>query len=259
MLIANLVSFSHISERNTNTFLSIYISHVLMEKIFRSTLCHHSCLIKLPLLQFHHHTLLIKFTYVASLCNIPYTCPLTKLTIITSLRHNCHTCSISNLHPSNIVPHCSGSTHLIPPEFQLVKLKFTSILFSQTFASCSIFNYVWNTSKLLLLSGDVEINLGHCPINQNPVFCTICSRKINRGPQQDMTPTCLNENCSARCHQACNGLSTGQTHHAKDSGRSIILNACNMALESPKLSYHLLQSMNNQINPLLLENLAPFA
>ena len=50
MLIANLVSFSHISERNTPTFLSIYISHVFMEKIFRSTLRHHSCLIKLPLL-----------------------------------------------------------------------------------------------------------------------------------------------------------------------------------------------------------------
>ena len=32
ILIANSVSFSHISERNTFTFLSIYISHVLMEK-----------------------------------------------------------------------------------------------------------------------------------------------------------------------------------------------------------------------------------
>ena len=37
-----------------------------------------------------------------------------------------------------------------------------------------------------------------------------------------MAPTCSNENCSARCHQACNGLSTSQTRHAKDSGRSII-------------------------------------
>ena len=37
-----------------------------------------------------------------------------------------------------------------------------------------------------------------------------------------MAPTCSNENCSAQCHQACNGLSTGQTHHAKDSGCSII-------------------------------------
>ena len=221
MLIANLVSFSHISERNTNTFLSIYTSHVFMEKIFRSTLRHHSCLIKLPLLQLHHHTLLIKLTYVGSLRNIPYTCPLIKLATITSLRHNCHTCSISNLHGSNIIPHCSGSTHLIAPEFQLVQLKFTFILFSQTFASYSIFNYIWNTSKLLLLSGDVEINPGTRPIDQNPVFCTICSRKINRRPQQDMAPTCSNENCSARCHQACNGLSIAQTRHTKDSGCSI--------------------------------------
>ena len=180
MLIANLVSFSHISERNTSTFLSIYTPHVLIEKIFRFTLRHHSCLIKLTLLQLHHHTLLIKLTNVASLHNIHYTCPLIKLTIITSLHHNCHTCSISNLHCSNIIPHCFGSTHLIPPEFQLVQLKFTFILFSQTFASYSIFNYIWNTSKLLLLSGDVKINPGPHPIDQNPVFCTTCSRKINR-------------------------------------------------------------------------------
>ena len=36
-----------------------------------------------------------------------------------------------------------------------------------------------------------------------------------------MTPTCSNENCSARCQQACNGLCMGQTRHAKDSGYSI--------------------------------------
>ena len=45
---------------------------------------------------------------------------------------------------------------------------------------------------------------------------------FDRGPQQDMAHTCSNENCSARCHQACNGLPTGQTCHAKDSGHSII-------------------------------------
>ena len=36
-------------------------------------------------------------------------------------------------------------------------------------------------------------------------------------------------------------------------------NVLNMALELPKLLYHQLQFMNNQIDPLLLENLAPFA
>ena len=36
-------------------------------------------------------------------------------------------------------------------------------------------------------------------------------------------------------------------------------NILNIALESPKLLYHLLQFMNDQIVPLLLENLAPLA
>ena len=71
ILIANSVSFSHISERNTFTFLSIYISHVLMEKIFCFPLRHHSGLIKLTLLQLHHHTLLIKLTNTTSLHHIP--------------------------------------------------------------------------------------------------------------------------------------------------------------------------------------------
>ena len=222
ILIANSVSFSHISERNTSTFLTIYISHVLMEKILRSPLRHHSCLIMLTLLQLHHPTLLIKLTNAASLHHIPYTCPLIKLTDITSLHHNCYTCSISKLHHSNIISHYSGSTHLIPSDFQLLQLKFIFISFSQTFASYSIFNYIWNTSKLLLLSGDVEINPGPRPIDQNPVFCTICSRKINRGPQQDMAPTCSNKNCSAHDHQKPVTLYQCQTRHAKDSGRSII-------------------------------------
>ena len=36
-------------------------------------------------------------------------------------------------------------------------------------------------------------------------------------------------------------------------------NVLNMALELSKLLYHLLQFIKNQIVPLLLENLAPFA
>ena len=62
ILIAISVSFSHISERNTFTFLSIYISQVLMEKFFRFPLPHHSYLIQLTLLQLHRHTSLIKLT-----------------------------------------------------------------------------------------------------------------------------------------------------------------------------------------------------
>ena len=54
ILIANSVSFSHISERNTFTFLSIYITHVFMEKIFRFPLLHHSSLIKLVTSPYTH-------------------------------------------------------------------------------------------------------------------------------------------------------------------------------------------------------------
>ena len=222
-LIANSVSFSHVSERNTLTLLSIFKSHVLMVKIACLTLRHYPCLIKLTLLQVHYHTLLIRLTNIASLHHTPYTCSLIKLTNITSLHHNCYTCSIPTLHYSNIILHCSGSTLLlIPSDIKLLHLSFIFIPFVQRPASFSISKYIWNTSKLLLLSGDVEINPGPWPIDQNPVFCTICSRKINRGPQQNVAPICSNENCSARCHQACNRLSIGQTRHAKDSGRSTI-------------------------------------
>ena len=36
-----------------------------------------------------------------------------------------------------------------------------------------------------------------------------------------MASTCSNEKCNAHCHQVCNGWSTSQTHHAKNSGHSI--------------------------------------
>ena len=65
------------------------------------------------------------------------------------------------------------------------------------------------------------INPGPQPLDQNPVFCSLCSNKINCGIQQDMAPTCSDENCNAWCHQACNGLSISQTCHAKNSGRCI--------------------------------------
>ena len=68
---------------------------------------------------------------------------------------------------------------------------------------------------------DVETNPGPRPIDQNTVFCSICSNKINRGIHQDIAHTCSDENCNARCHQACNCLSTNQIRHAKTCGRSV--------------------------------------
>ena len=85
----------------------------------------------------------------------------------------------------------------------------------------TVSNNAWDPSKLLLLSGDVEINPGPRPVDPNPVFCTICSSKINRGIQHETAPTCSVTNCNARCHQACNGLSINQTRHAKSFGRKI--------------------------------------
>ena len=148
ILLANSVSFSYISERNTFTFPTRYISHDLMEKIFPFALRHHPCLIKLTLLQLHHHTLLIKLTNTISLHHTPYTCPLIKLTNITSLCNNCYTCSISSLHCSNIISPCSGSTRLlIPLGIQLLHLPFIFIPFTQRSTSYSTSNYIWDTLK----------------------------------------------------------------------------------------------------------------
>ena len=125
-------------------------------------------------------------------------------------------------------------------------------------ASFSISNYIWDTSKLFLLSADVKINPGPRPTDRSPVFSTICSRKINRGPQQDMAPASSNENCSACYHQACNGLLVGQTPSYERFWPFYHLEMSAIWLWNRR-SYHLLQFMSNQIDPLLLENLAPIA
>ena len=192
--------FSHLRKEHLYISLNIHIPRSHGKKIFCFPLHHHSCLIKLTLLQLHHHTSLIKLSNITSLHHIPYTCSLIKLVNITSFHHNYYMRSILTLHCSNIISYCSGSTHLlIPSDIQLLHLSSIFISLAQRCASYSISNYIWNTSKLLLLSGDVEINPVPRPIDQNPEFCTICSKKINRGPQQDMAPTCSDENCSARC------------------------------------------------------------
>ena len=64
-------------------------------------------------------------------------------------------------------------------------------------------------------------NLPDEPNLSPPVFCTICSSKINQGIQQETAPTGSVTNCNARCHQACNGLSINQTRHAKSCGSNI--------------------------------------
>ena len=201
-----------------------------MKKIFHFPLRHHSCLIKLTLLQLHHHTSLI------------------KLMNISSLHHNYNTCSILKLHYSNITSHYSVFIHLqIPSDIQLSHLPSIFVSLTQRCAPYSISNYIWNTSKLLLLSGDVKINPGLQPVNQNPVFCIIYSNKINQGAQQNMAPTCSDEKCIKPVMVYLSAKLVVRKIPITLSPASIL----KMTLESPKLSCHLLQFMNLQIVPLL--------
>ena len=251
--------FSHLRKEHLYISLNIHIPRSHGKKIFCFPLRHHSCLIKLTLLQLHHHTLLIKLTNAASLHHIPYTCPLIKLTHIKSLHHNCYTRSISKLYHSNIISHCSGSTHLIPSDFQLLELKFIFISFSQKFASYSIFNYIWNTSKLLLLSGDVEINQVRDQSTKTQYSVPSAPEKLTEGHSRIwhlpaptriaahvvINPVTVYQSAKLVMQKILVALSSGNTH--------------NMSLESLKSLCHLLPSMNNQIDPLLWENLASFA
>ena len=143
ILIAISLRFSHSSERNTFIFLSLYISHALMEKIFHFSLRHHTHLIKLTLLQLHLCTSLI------------------ILTNIRSLHQNYNRCPILTLHYSNITSHYSESIHSqILADIQLLHLPSIFISLTQRCASHSISNYTWNTSKLLIVSSYIEINPG---------------------------------------------------------------------------------------------------
>ena len=177
---SNLIQiFSQLRKEHLYISLTIHISRSHGKNLPLS-ITPHSGLIKLTLLQLHHRTSLIKLTNITSLHHIYYTCSLIKLTNITSLHHNYYTCSILTLHYFNIVSHYSVSTHLqIPSDIQFLHLPSIFISLAQRCPSYSISNYIWNSLKLLLPSGNVKINPGLRPIDQNPVFCTICSKKIN--------------------------------------------------------------------------------
>ena len=143
----------------------------------------------------------MKLTDITSFHFNYYTCSLIKLTRITSLHYHCYMCPILTLHHSNLISYYSVTIHLqIPSDIHLLHLLSICVSLAQRCAPYSTSNYIWNTSKLLLLSCGIKINPGPRPIDQNPVFCSVFSKKINRRPQQDMAPTCTNKNCNARCH-----------------------------------------------------------
>ena len=73
-----------------------------------------------------------------------------------------------------------------------------------------------------------------------------------------MAPTCFAENCNARCHQACNGLSVHQTRYAKNSGRSITWKCLQHGTGIAEITAPPPPVMRFQVVPLLLANPASF-
>ena len=225
---ATSFTFFQRSERNTFTFLSLCMDHAFIAKIFCFQLRRHMCLINVTLLQLHHRTSLTTLTFItrgplAFITRNPLTSiTCAPLTFTTRADYIHDTCSKLTLFHSSILFHSPVFIHLqIQPVSQLTYLSPTFPPLTHKSHSSPISKDIQNTLTLLVLSNDVKINPRPRPIDQNPVFCFICSNKINRGIQQDTAPTCSIKNCNFQCHQACNGLSIHQTRHAKNYGCSI--------------------------------------
>ena len=218
--------------RTVFTHIPIRISSILREHYFAyiSLFHHHARSISLTLLQLHHYTSLMNLSSL----QLHHHTSLIKPTSIKSLHLNYHTCSklitshnsitIMALHHSRIPSISLATIHLlIQSDFQLSYLTHTFASSFHKFVSTSISKNIWDTSKLLLLCGDVEANPGSRPIATNPVFRTICALKINRGIQQETAPTCSALKCNALYRQASSGITNNQTHHAKSHGSTITL------------------------------------
>ena len=81
------------------------------------------------------------------------------------------------------------------------------------------FIYIWNLTLLILQAREIELNLGHCPIDQNQFICVTCCKKINRGPNLKAAASGHNDSCDARCQ--CNSLSTARSRHARSLNKEI--------------------------------------
>ena len=163
-------SFSYNLVRNTFIIFSLYTCHVLMEKIFRFPLRHHSFLIKLTLLKLHHRTSLYKLTDITSSLFNYYTCLLIKLTNITSLHYLCYMCSIVTLHHSNLISHPNpkhfGRDHWVTHIYNLSLKKREKVPSSksQTLTkerTCSFWGWIFGCSLEGLISsaraGSIEV------------------------------------------------------------------------------------------------------
>ena len=136
---------------------------------------------------------------------------LSKLMSISSLHFIDLTCSKLITSPNSItlytisitsnhsrIPSISPATInlQIPSGIQLSHSAPNFVSSFHKFVLISISNNIWDPLKLLLLSCDDQTNLGLQPTDENIVFWSICSPKINRGIQQDMVLTCSNSNCN---------------------------------------------------------------
>ena len=201
-------------------------------------------IITLTSLQLHHNTYIIKLTSITSLHFNYITCSnliassnsITSYALIISLHHSPHY-NHTAIPPVTIHLRISTGT-----QFPHSATTFLSPF--QTFVPISISNDIWDTSKLLLLSGDGKTNLGLRPIDNNPVFCSICSSKINRGIQQDIAPMCSETDCNLQRRHACNDLTANQTLVENLVNVLLRANVLNMALLSLKLSSHLDQFLS---------------
>ena len=118
----------------------------------------------------------------------------------------------------------------------------------QKFVPITIFTVFWDISKLSLLSGRVETNTGPFPIDENPVFCCICSSKL------------IERFRGIVMHDVIKPAMIWQpTKLAMQNLVDLLLrgNALNMTLVSLILSSHLHQFFSYQVVLLLQVNFAP--
>ena len=103
--------------------------------------------------------------------------------------------------------------------------------FCSQFSSCclqiifswylTLLNYIWNLMFLILQAGDIETNPAPQKSDSNPVLCSICFKRINKGPNLEAASTCYNQYCEAWNHIHRHGITLSQNRHAKTMGREI--------------------------------------
>ena len=242
---SNLIQiFSQLRKEHLYISLTIHISRSHGKNLPLS-ITPHSGLIKLTLLQLHHRTSLIKLMNITSLHHIYYTCSLIKLTNITSLHRNYYTCSILTLHYPNIISHYfrflansfSYSTSTLAIHFYFTRFKM-SLIIPSPITYGILRNCCFSPATLKLIQDHDQSTKTQCSAPSAPRKLTERLSRIWRLP----APTRI------LMHVVIKPVMVYQS--AKLVMRKILValspgNVFNMALESPKLLYHLLQFMNN--------------